>query len=189
MQTTYLSAADTAKLIRAALKKAFPGVTFSVKSKTYSGGASINVAWTDGPTQPMVEAIAKNYQGGGFDGMIDMKWHRESWLLPDGTATHASTEGTEGSRGTVPAKRVWMPHPDAKLVSFGADFVFCNRTLSPAFEAQLFARLARKGYPVEGIQSMDDAWKVRAYPDSDWDRTDMGEVARREAARMMIARG
>ena len=71
--TKYLTCAETAKLVRAALKEAFPGVKFSVKSSTYAGGASINVAYTDGPSVSQVEGIAKAFQGAYFDGMTDYK--------------------------------------------------------------------------------------------------------------------
>jgi len=74
--TNYLSCADTAKLLRQALKESFPGVTFSVKSKTYSGGASITVKWIDGPTASMVKSIADKLEGSYFDGMIDYKGTR-----------------------------------------------------------------------------------------------------------------
>ncbi len=47
MKVDYFSAADTAKLVRAALKRSFPGTRFSVRSKTYSAGASIDVSWMD----------------------------------------------------------------------------------------------------------------------------------------------
>jgi hypothetical protein len=69
----HISCADTAKLIRQALKEAFPGVKFGVRSHTYSGGASVNVSWTDGPNSDQVEAVAKTFQGGYFDGTIDLK--------------------------------------------------------------------------------------------------------------------
>ena len=69
----YLSCAETAKLVRAALKESFPGVKFSVKSSVYAGGASINVAYTDGPSASQVEGIAKAFQGAYFDGMTDYK--------------------------------------------------------------------------------------------------------------------
>jgi len=69
----YFSCAQTAKLVRAALKEAFPGVKFSVKSSTYAGGASINVSYTDGPSASQVEGIAKAFQGSYFDGMTDYK--------------------------------------------------------------------------------------------------------------------
>lgn len=57
-----LSTAETAKLVRAAVKAAFPGVTFSVRSRVYSGGASIDVDWTDGPTSKMVDPIIKRFE-------------------------------------------------------------------------------------------------------------------------------
>lgn len=69
----YISCADTAKLVRQALKEAFPGVKFGVRSKTYSGGASITVGWTDGPNTKQVEAITGKFAGAYFDGMIDYK--------------------------------------------------------------------------------------------------------------------
>jgi hypothetical protein len=73
MTTKYISTTGTAKLIRKALKESFPGVKFSVRSDVYSGGSSINVSWTDGPTSKMVEAVAKTFQGAYFDGMQDYK--------------------------------------------------------------------------------------------------------------------
>lgn len=73
MTTRYISTADTAKLIRQALKEAFPGVKFSVRSDTYSGGSSIRVRWTDGPNDAQVSDIAQTFCGGYFDGSIDYK--------------------------------------------------------------------------------------------------------------------
>jgi hypothetical protein len=54
--------AEQAKQIRVELKKAFPGTKFSVRSKNYSGGSSIRVEWTDGPTTKAVAAIANQYE-------------------------------------------------------------------------------------------------------------------------------
>jgi len=152
VKSTYVSVTETAKLVRGALKKAFPGVKFSVKSDKYAGGASIDVRWTDGPCSAAVEPVAKQFQGGGFDGMIDLKFGRDSWLSPDGTAMTASDEGTAGSGGVYGPVRNWMPDPDAKLVHFGADFIFCNRTISPALLTRARDRLAAKGYPVEVVE-------------------------------------
>lgn len=69
----YITVVETAKMIRAALKEAFPGVKFSVKSSSYSGGASINVSYTDGPSADQVKAITGNFEGSYFDGMTDYK--------------------------------------------------------------------------------------------------------------------
>lgn len=73
MATKYFTCAETAKLIRKALKEAFPGIKFSVKSHTYSGGASINVSWTDGPNDDQVKAVARHFEASYFDGCIDYK--------------------------------------------------------------------------------------------------------------------
>ncbi|MDP3554840.1 LPD29 domain-containing protein [Methylocystis sp.] len=111
----YLSCADTAKLIRRALKEAFPEVKFSVRSHVYSGGASINVGWTDGPTTKQVERVAKTFEGAYFDGMTDYKGGYSCAI-------------------------------DGEPVSFGADFVFCNRDVSADQEmkaADIFARTPR----------------------------------------------
>jgi len=95
----YLSCADTAKLVRAALKEAFPGVKFSVKSSVYAGGASINVSYIDGPSSAQVKAIVGVFEGSYFCGMTDYKGTNYSAL-------------------------------DGQPVSFGADYIFVNRTLS-----------------------------------------------------------
>ena len=63
MARTYISCADTAKLVRQALKESFPGIKFGVRSSTYSGGASIYIRWTDGPNAAMVESIAGKFSG------------------------------------------------------------------------------------------------------------------------------
>lgn len=132
MSKTYLSCAETAKLVRAALKKAFPGVKFSVRSDTYAGGASIRVGWTDGPSSKAVEAVTNAYAGGGFDGMIDMAYNKDSWLMPDGSAAFASSEGTTGSMGSYAPYSHPAPAAGAVKVSFGADYIFCNKSFSVA---------------------------------------------------------
>lgn len=127
----YLTCAETARLIRAALKARFPGQKFSVRSSNYSGGASINVHWTSGPTEKEVGTVTEGFVGGGFDGMIDMKYNISSWLLPDGTATWAKSPGTQGSMGLDPAFDNPKPHPDAIWVDFASDHVFLRRDPTP----------------------------------------------------------
>lgn len=72
-ETRYISCADTAKFVRAALKQSFPLVAFSVRSKVYSGGASITIHYIDGPTTKEVDALISQYKGASFDPMIDLK--------------------------------------------------------------------------------------------------------------------
>lgn len=72
----HITCAETAALIRKALKESFKGIKFSVKSRTYSMGASIDVHWTDGPNAAQVEAITNRFRGSYFDGMQDLKGAR-----------------------------------------------------------------------------------------------------------------
>lgn len=191
MKVHYLSCAETAKLIRAALKKSFPTVKFSVRSSVYSGGASIDVSWVDGPTSGLVDGVAKSFAGGRFDGMIDMKIHVQHWLMPDGTITIASNPGTVGSAGSIPAEREWMPDVNAKLVSFGTDFVFTNRKLSEKFVRQAVSRLARQGLAEFADVAVKVAYDGSAYIDGnrmcEARGIPMDQVFYRETARLMIA--
>jgi hypothetical protein len=108
----YLSVVETAKLLRAALKAAHPGVKFSVRSDSYAGGASIDVSYVDGPFEPAVKAITDLYSGASFDGMIDLKSYHDSLV---------TFEGDE------------LP----TVIHFGADFIFVRREISPAYLEQL----------------------------------------------------
>lgn len=143
--TTYLTCADTAKLVRKALKREFPTTKFSVRSSVYSGGASINVKWIDGPLQAQVQSVVSAYDGGDFDGMIDLKYSVETWLCPDGFAVPAYSGGTEGSMG-VHEGYAFAPPADAVLVHMGADFIFADRSDSrEALEAAIDATCAKWG--------------------------------------------
>jgi len=126
--TRYLTVAETAKLVRQALAKHFPGSKFSVRSNSYSGGASINVSWDDGERTAVVEAIVKGFEGTSFDGMNDLATVQDSWILPNGDADLAYRPESYG--GSIPGFVSDAPHPNAELVHFGANYVFCNRHIS-----------------------------------------------------------
>jgi hypothetical protein len=136
-----IDTADCAKLVRTALKASFPEVKFSVRTERYSGGSSVWVTWTDGPTAKQVEAIAKRYEGADFDGMIDLKTYHDSDL-------------------------------DGERVSFGADWVQCQRSWSPAFLRRCAESAARKwgftppvvtdeGVIVDSYERIDDGYTAR----------------------------
>lgn len=113
---TYLSCADTAKLLRSTLKQQFPNVRFSVRSSTYAGGASIDVRWTDGPTQKRVQQVCDLWKGATFDSSTDMKnYHTTLLTTPSGF----------------------------EEVSLGADYIFAKRDRSPSFDAELLAEMRR----------------------------------------------
>lgn len=79
MAKRYINAAETAKLVRQALRESFPGVKFSVRSDSYSMGSAVRIRWQDGPTTKQVQSVAGCFDGTYFDGMIDYagsKYHR-----------------------------------------------------------------------------------------------------------------
>ena len=153
-KTRYLTVAETAKLVRQALAKHFPDTKFSVRSKSYSGGASIDIFWTDGERAKTVEAIAKGFEGRSFDGMNDLASCQDSWLLPDGEADLAYRPDSYG--GSIPGYVSDAPHPNAELVHFGANYVFCNRHISDfdRREAEALAYI-RQHCKCEGDQPND----------------------------------
>lgn len=93
----YLTVAETAKLVRKALKAEFPAVTFAVRSKSYSGGASVSVNWVDGPTEEMVKRVVARFEGAEFDAMIDLKSYRVGEL--DGEEVHFGADWVFVRRG------------------------------------------------------------------------------------------
>lgn len=94
----YASAAHGAKNIRHELKRAFPGIKFSVRSETFSGGDSIDISWDLGPTSKEVEAITGKYQEGHFNGMEDIYESDRNNIWPDlfGGAKYVHTRRSEG---------------------------------------------------------------------------------------------
>lgn len=73
----YMDTADVAKRIRRELKASFPDTRFRVRTRRYAGGSSVDVSWTDGPTDREVNRLIGRYQGKGFDGMTDSSYYRE----------------------------------------------------------------------------------------------------------------
>lgn len=118
-EAEYLDAAEVAKLLRQALKSAFPGTRFGVRTDKYAGGASIDIRWTDGPARDRVNAIAECYRGADFDGSTDTQTYR-------------------GNRDC-----------GGRAFRSGADFVSVDRFLSTAEARRLAAEWsAETGIPV-----------------------------------------
>lgn len=82
-----------AKNMRIELQRAFPGVKFSVRSKSFSMGNDVRVSWTDGPSVAQVDAIINKYAGGSFDGMTDCyNYERGAWTDAFGEAKYVFSE-------------------------------------------------------------------------------------------------
>lgn len=137
------SCAQTASFVRKALKREFHGVKFYVHSKN----SSVRVYWKDGPTEKEVNSLVGIFASKDFDGSIDMACYSDHWLLPDGAVQIASSPGTAGSMGHIPAVDNKRPHPEAKRVRFGANFVFCSR----AYSQELAERAAKACHQKTGL--------------------------------------
>ena len=63
--------------IRTELRRAFPGVKFSVRKSSHG---AVNVRWTDGPTATEVQELVGKYKRGHFNGMEDIyEDERSAW--------------------------------------------------------------------------------------------------------------
>ncbi len=89
---------ETAKIIRAALKAAFPETKFSVRCQFYSCGQHIEVSYTDGPPAKAVEAITNQFYGTGFDGMTDSTTHHNSEFFGETVKFAGSRPGVTHNR-------------------------------------------------------------------------------------------
>lgn len=121
MTIKFITAVQAAKLIRKQLKANFPNTKFSVTTKN-----SININWTDGPTNSKVQNIVSAFSGTSFNGMIDLAYNTTSWMLPNGSVQVANS----GNDGISDYGKSEKPHPDAIEVSFGASYIFTNRSQS-----------------------------------------------------------
>lgn len=149
----YIGVVETAKLMRGALKGSFPGTKFSVRTSQYSGGASIHVGWTDGPTGREVDAVTGQFAGKRFDGMIDLEYGADHWLLPDGTIRLAGTYGHSfASENTLDRASAEPPVPGAELVHFGSGYVSTTRKLSKGLMLKVAAEVvSERGLDLDPI--------------------------------------
>lgn len=162
--TRHYSLTETAKLIRQALKDKYGKFPFSVRSKSYAGGCSITVYWTDGPTAKAVDAIVSRYAGAGFDGMTDYKYYLDPTTMID-------------------------QHGNAVHVTYGADYVFTQRSESrhEALKTEAAAYI-RAHCTCEGTAPMDrfgnewvDTLASRVVWNMDFFNNDTMETAFRKA--------
>lgn len=123
----WIDTAEVAVLVRHGLKREFPGVKFSVTISRYAGGSSINVKYAGGPPERAVYHWLGQYAGNRFDGMIDLQYGADHYLLPDGTAIFARTYGHsyDGPQGND--ANPMPPPPNAIPVHFGSGYLFASR--------------------------------------------------------------
>jgi phospholipid N-methyltransferase len=67
MTKMHTSVAESAKILREALKKEFPEIKFSVRSSNFSMGSSIDISYNDGPIEKDVEKITSEFENISYD--------------------------------------------------------------------------------------------------------------------------
>jgi len=104
-----------AQAIKKELKKVFPAVKFSCRYSTFAWGDSVDVYWTDGPTEAEVEKYTKKYQNWSFDGMTDMYSYTNSRDdIPQAKYVQCSRSMSENVRKVVNAwaEKAYRPEYD-----------------------------------------------------------------------------
>lgn len=120
--------------IRRELKRAFPGVRFSVRSDS-GGHCTVHISWTDGPTSDEVDEVAQRYSSGGFDSMTDYAYSVDNlfgdvfgdvWAVY--TRREVSDEFSEAAqRGICDLQSIEYDGPETN--AFGADDYDYNSTV------------------------------------------------------------
>jgi Large polyvalent protein associated domain 29 len=121
MSVTLMSVTDTAALVRKALKEAFPGIKFGVRSSKYSGGATIGVRWKDGPNTAQVDAVVKIFQGSYFDGSQDLKGNRYAMIDGRRVSFGADSVHTSRTHSRALCERIARRFPEMQLQITGSD--------------------------------------------------------------------
>ena len=113
--------------IRRELRKAWPGVRFRVRSRSYSGGNAVDIGWTDGPTTEPVKAITDKYQEGHFDGMVDCYEYNRDAVFP---GLYGGAQYVQAQRAMTLAgvRRAWAlaggDAPDIAVATHGGREMF-----------------------------------------------------------------
>lgn len=155
-----MDAVEVAKAIRAELKATFPKVKFSVRKD----GSDVDVSWTDGPTSKRVQEITGQFNGKGFDGMIDLAYSIQAWVK-GGAIVGKRSRGTADSGGTVAPYGLEAPAEGCELVRLYGR-VSTHRTVSAKLARLCVSKVATfygfKSCPVV----VDSGWGFSLLEDS-----------------------
>ena len=145
----YLTAADTAKLVRKALAKAFPDVKFYVRSDTYAGGASIDVYYDGRPDTgglyTRVDSTDKPYGDPVTYDKVDYRDGRWAPILNDGMPTTKAVDavvsgfaggGFDGMIDMAYSKDVYLD-ADGNVVGGASLGTVGSHGMDPAYDTGL----------------------------------------------------
>lgn len=141
----YIDTAEVAKLVRKQLKRAFPALParfWSVRIDRYSGGSSISINWTDGPTEAEVQKVTHSFGSARFEGMSDCSYSADQWYCDKhGVRTSHTYGGDSFCQTGIEASRCCAK---AELVHMGSGYIHETRNLSDDFKAELEAEVRRE---------------------------------------------
>ena len=104
-----LDVAAAAKLLRGKLAAAFPATKFSVRSSRFSMGESIDVSWTDGPSEKRVKAITNAFKDISRDSFGEILGGGNRYLGLDrsfsSSATTWAAKQTQATSGAYPDEK------------------------------------------------------------------------------------
>lgn len=139
----FIPSTEVAKLVRKMLRGAFGSTTkFSVVTDKYSGGSTIVVSWTDGPSREEVQEVIGHLHSAVFDGMTDSTtYHLTEIEHPDGSRESVSL-GNSYIRleriGVEPGRECgWCDDPDPEHGHFAVQVFEDGRSIG---------RLGANGY-------------------------------------------
>lgn len=152
-ETTYIPAKEVGPLIKATLRRQFPGVAFSVRMSRGTGYGTFYINWTDGPTVHAVDKAIAHYEGASFDGMTDSTVYHGPTLesTPDGfRSVRYGTKFLLTSRSRSAAFEAWA---SAQEAAYWADY-----EKLPEYERQcrLHQRISRTTVTANGYETEQD---------------------------------
>jgi hypothetical protein len=122
----HLQPKEVAALMRKLLKHHYPKQKFNVRTKTWSGGASVWVRYQGGPNRQKVENLVNTLQFARFDSMTDYGYTAKLWVnMATGEAVTAYEEQTHSNPNGPTNHR--CPGLDFELCTAGKVWVTVNR--------------------------------------------------------------
>jgi len=122
----HLQPKEVAALMRKLLKHHYPRQKFSVRTKTFAGGASVDVHYQGGPNRHEVERLVNTLQFARFDSMTDYGYAAKLWVnMETGEAVTAYEEQTHSNPHGPTNRR--CPGLDYELCTAGKLYVGVDR--------------------------------------------------------------
>jgi hypothetical protein len=161
MTVTHYTHAQTAKLVRAALKTAFPPIKFFVTSRP----RSVKVCWVDGPSGESVCDVVEPFSWKRYDGRIASEYTIDAWIKNGRIVGHRCV-GAISSRGRVDPYGLEAPELGCELVNFGT-WVSISHIMSATQARKAAAQVsAYFSVPMPIIEEVDNwrpgmrAWRI-----------------------------